>query len=245
MNSALALALALSSGVGAARYWRSARKSEDRRHAAGSKAGRRSDGRSTRRPRQRNEILGAQGAAAELEACWAAYRERTGDIRERAGRTGGASRQQRGADPAEMLPVRRILCKMGDSLNSWRRLVYQGFPAVTDPEIAPGIKALGDSPQRRLAGQAAGGAGGLGGTGAAGGTEAAPGAGPESLPQRGERLQPAPAAGGRGRGRRALAARRTYRGEETSLPGRFWARSKTWAKWTPSWCSTRATGRCP
>jgi hypothetical protein len=34
---------------------------------------------------------------------------------------------------------------MGDSITAWRRLIYQGFPAIADSELAPGIKALGDT----------------------------------------------------------------------------------------------------
>ncbi|MGD0089870.1 MAG: hypothetical protein ABSE73_08105 [Planctomycetota bacterium] len=96
-----------------------------------------------------NEVLRARGTAVELEACWAAYRERTGNYASALEHWRRIA-EQRGADLMELQPVRRIFCKMGDSLNSWRRLIYQGFPAVSDPEIAPGIKTLGDSPNGDL-----------------------------------------------------------------------------------------------
>jgi len=57
---------------------------------------------------------------------------------------------QRGIDPTELVAVHRIYCKQGESENSWKRMVLQGFPAISDPELVPGIYALGDNPKSGL-----------------------------------------------------------------------------------------------
>ena len=148
MNAALVLVLSLSVAMSGARYidLRAKVKTmgtllDEKREAEASQV--------YKAALERNEILCAKGTASDLEVRWAAYREDSGEL-EGALVYWRRVAEQRGADAAEMLPVRRILCKMGDSLNSWRRLIYQGFPAVTDPQIAPGIKALGDSPKGDL-----------------------------------------------------------------------------------------------
>lgn len=148
MYTLLALALSLSAAVGAARYI--ALRGEVNAIRSLLHENREKEAEQVYQAAlDRNAILCAQGKAAELEACWAAYRERTGAFDSALDHWRRIA-EQRGADPTEMLPVRRILCEMGDSLNSWRRLIYQGFPAITDPEIAPGVKALGDNPKGDL-----------------------------------------------------------------------------------------------
>ncbi|MCY3019032.1 MAG: hypothetical protein NTW87_08390, partial [Planctomycetota bacterium] len=96
-----------------------------------------------------NAVLLARGPLHDLETHWALYRERKGEY-ESALTHWRRIAAERGVDPTEMLPIRRVLCEMGDSLNAWRRLIYQGFPAITDPELAPGIKALADRPESDL-----------------------------------------------------------------------------------------------
>lgn len=90
-----------------------------------------------------NEVLNSKSARIKLETEWALYREQKNDF------NGALNHWWRiaaikGVESSEMMPVRRLLCKMGDSLSAWRRLIYNGFPAINDPELAPGIKALGD-----------------------------------------------------------------------------------------------------
>ncbi|HLX63297.1 MAG TPA: hypothetical protein VKX17_18645 [Planctomycetota bacterium] len=51
----------------------------------------------------------------------------------------------RHADRNTFLPIQRVYCEMGDSLPPWRRLVYEGFPAIDNPEMAPGVERLGAS----------------------------------------------------------------------------------------------------
>jgi hypothetical protein len=90
-----------------------------------------------------NEVLNSKGTTLKVETEWAHFREKKGDFN-------GALQhwwriaEIRGVESAEMLPVKRLLCKLGDSLSAWRRLIYNGFPAISDPEMAPGIQALGD-----------------------------------------------------------------------------------------------------
>jgi len=92
-----------------------------------------------------NDVLRARGVSTDIETQWGLYWERKGAYEDALVHWRRVA-EQRGVDPTEMAPIRRILCKMGDSLNAWRRLVYQGFPAIADPELAPGILALGDIP---------------------------------------------------------------------------------------------------
>ena len=42
-------------------------------------------------------------------------------------------------------PIRRVRCSMGDSLPPWRMLVYEGFPSISTPELAPGIMRLAEA----------------------------------------------------------------------------------------------------
>lgn len=42
-------------------------------------------------------------------------------------------------------PIQRVLCAMGDSLPPWRSLVFQGFPAVSNPDMSPGIMRLAET----------------------------------------------------------------------------------------------------
>jgi hypothetical protein len=147
MNAALALALSLAVAVGGAQYVAlrdkiaAVRALLDEKREAEAVA-------ADQAAHELNEIL-QSGLASSLELIWAAYRENAGDLQ-------GALlhwrriAELRGVNADEILAVRRILCKLGDSLNSWRRLIYEGFPAVTSPEIAPGILALGDSPKGDL-----------------------------------------------------------------------------------------------
>lgn len=148
LNAALAAALGISAAVGTGRYAELRAKADaipallEQDREAEAK-------RNYEEALALNGILRARGTAVDLEAHWAAYRERTRDY-EGALVHWRRIAEQQGVDPTEMLPIRRILCKMGDSLNAWRRLIYQGFSAITGPELAPGIRALGDNPASDL-----------------------------------------------------------------------------------------------
>ena len=48
------------------------------------------------------------------------------------------------ADRETFAPIQRVRCEMGFSLPVWRRLVYEGFPAIDNPEMAPGVMRLGE-----------------------------------------------------------------------------------------------------
>jgi hypothetical protein len=41
-------------------------------------------------------------------------------------------------------PIRRVRCALGDSLPPWRSLVFEGFPAIDNPEMAPGVMRLAE-----------------------------------------------------------------------------------------------------
>ncbi|HEY3320231.1 MAG TPA: hypothetical protein VGP72_07185 [Planctomycetota bacterium] len=99
----------------------------------------------TNRARSLNEVLASKSAERDLETQWADYEERKGNFE------GALSHWRRigeifGTNTNDIPAVRRILCKAGDSLLPWRRLIYEGFPALADPEIAPGIRAMGERP---------------------------------------------------------------------------------------------------
>jgi hypothetical protein len=93
----------------------------------------------------RDAVLQAQAPMLALERHWALYHERKGAFEPSLIHWRRIADAQ-GVDATQTLPVRRVLSRMGDSLNEWRHLLYQGFPAVGDPEVAPGIMALADSP---------------------------------------------------------------------------------------------------
>lgn len=99
-----------------------------------------------------NEILQSKSTRLEVETEWALFYERKEQFESSLVHWRRIA-DERGQDPTEMLPIRRVLCKMGDSLTAWRRLIYQGFPSIADPEIAPGILALGDNPGGDLRGK--------------------------------------------------------------------------------------------
>jgi len=99
-----------------------------------------------------NEILQSKSTRLELETQWALFYERkekyeTSLIHWR------TVAEINGQEHTETLPIRRVLSKMGDSLTAWRRLIYQGFPAITDPEIASGVRAFSDKPGADLRGK--------------------------------------------------------------------------------------------
>ena len=71
--------------------------------------------------------------------------ERSGDFPD-AGARWGRVADLCGIARADFLPSHRILWKMGDSLSAWRRLVFGGFPAIKQPEVAQGILDMGDRP---------------------------------------------------------------------------------------------------
>lgn len=99
-----------------------------------------------------NDVLQSKSTRLEFETQWALFYERkeqyeTSLIHWR------TVAEINGQEHTETLPIRRVLCKMGDSLTAWRRLIYQGFPAITDPEIAPGVRAFSDKPGSDLRGK--------------------------------------------------------------------------------------------
>ena len=47
-------------------------------------------------------------------------------------------------DQTKFAPIRRVRSALGDSLPAWRMLVYEGFPSISNPEIAPGVMRLGE-----------------------------------------------------------------------------------------------------
>ena len=110
-----------------------------------------------------NAVLADKKQVLALETDWAQFHERRGDTKakdpaQEAGKNGEYElslvhwrnvADQRGLDGFDFLPIRRVLCKEGDSLTAWRRLIFQGFPSINDPEIAPGIMAMGDLPNQK------------------------------------------------------------------------------------------------
>lgn len=92
-----------------------------------------------------NKVLHATAPELSVETSWAKYYEQIGDLTNATSRWNQVADMQH-IDRAAFLPAQRILFKMGDSLNAWRLLIYHGFPAINDPELAPGIKALGERP---------------------------------------------------------------------------------------------------
>ena len=57
--------------------------------------------------------------------------------------TGAKSAAALKANPAEFAPLQRVQCAQGDSLPVWRRLLFEGFPAVVNPDLTPGLMRLG------------------------------------------------------------------------------------------------------
>ena len=47
-------------------------------------------------------------------------------------------------DQTKFAPIRRVKSALGDSLPAWRMLVYEGFPSISNPEMAPGVMRLGE-----------------------------------------------------------------------------------------------------
>ena len=41
-------------------------------------------------------------------------------------------------------PIRRVRCALGESLPPWRSLVFEGFPSIDNPEMAPGVMRLSE-----------------------------------------------------------------------------------------------------
>ena len=92
-----------------------------------------------------NATLKSGALNLRIETEWAEFYESRGDFPS-AGERWGKVADLRGISRAEFLPGLRVLWKMGDSLSAWRRLVYAGFPAIKEPEIAQGILEMGDKP---------------------------------------------------------------------------------------------------
>jgi hypothetical protein len=80
-----------------------------------------------------------------IESDWADYYERIGDFPMAVDRWKRVARLD-AVPEAQFVPIQRVMWKMGDSLSVWRKLVYSGFPALTRPEIAQGVLALGERP---------------------------------------------------------------------------------------------------
>ncbi|MEI6231717.1 MAG: hypothetical protein WCT04_01590 [Planctomycetota bacterium] len=49
------------------------------------------------------------------------------------------------ADKNSFPPIRRVRCAMGDSVPPWRLLVFEGIPAIANPDMAPGVMRLVDT----------------------------------------------------------------------------------------------------
>ncbi|HYG75321.1 MAG TPA: hypothetical protein VEK08_09995 [Planctomycetota bacterium] len=96
-----------------------------------------------------NATISSQSAALKMETAWALYYERKENFEQSLVHWRRIA-EARGVAPETMLQIRRVLCKQGDSLTAWRRMIYFGFPAIRDPEIAPGIRQLGDKPNSDL-----------------------------------------------------------------------------------------------
>jgi len=96
-----------------------------------------------------NTVLDSRGVLKDADTAWALYYERIGSFEQSLVHWRRIAEMQ-GIAPETMLPIRRVLCKAGDSLAAWRRMIYFGFPAIKDPEMSPGIRALGDNPKSDL-----------------------------------------------------------------------------------------------
>jgi hypothetical protein len=92
-----------------------------------------------------NEVLKSPPLTLRLETEWAEYAERKGDL------WNSFSHWQKVADlksipRADFPPALRVMWKAGDSMSVWRKLVYDGFPAIRKPEVTQGVLELGDRP---------------------------------------------------------------------------------------------------
>ena len=95
------------------------------------------------RARILNRVVCAQGPELNIETSWARFYEQKNLFWDARNCWNQVADMQH-LDRAAFLPVLRVQCKLGDSATTWRRLVYQGFSAITEPELMPGIKALAD-----------------------------------------------------------------------------------------------------
>lgn len=94
--------------------------------------------------RAMNKILFAKAPEVSIETEWAKFYERTGGHWHALQRWYQVADMQQ-IDRATFAPIVRMQCRTGDSVTAWRKLVFEGLPAVSDPEIAPGINAMADT----------------------------------------------------------------------------------------------------
>ncbi|MFH0937803.1 MAG: carbohydrate-binding domain-containing protein [Planctomycetota bacterium] len=91
-----------------------------------------------------NKVVFAKAPELSIETHWAAYYEQTGDYWQALTHWNQVADMQR-LNRAEFRPSLRLQCKLGDSVMIWRRFIFQGFPAINDRELAPGIKTLSNT----------------------------------------------------------------------------------------------------
>ena len=166
LSASMAAALGVSVCVGAARYLNVYEKVQSGNAALQQDKSQEALGLYTEAARL-NKVLDAKAPGLEIETHWAQYYERKGDsyakdpaqekvyVGEYELALGHWAQvaHLRGIDEDGFLPMRRVLCKKGDSVNAWWQLIFNGFPAINHPEIAPGIMALGELPQSDLRGK--------------------------------------------------------------------------------------------
>ncbi len=95
---------------------------------------------------QLSQTLRTDGPREEMETALARHYEQKSDLQNALKHWENVARLQGLAAPFDTFaPVQRVKCSMGDSLPAWRRLVFEGFKTIADPEIAPGIMKMGET----------------------------------------------------------------------------------------------------
>ena len=92
-----------------------------------------------------NAVLQSQQLTIRLETEWAEYAERKGDLWNSFGHWQKVA-DLKSIPRADFPPALRVMWKAGDSMSVWRKLVYDGFPAIRKPEVTQGVLELGDRP---------------------------------------------------------------------------------------------------